>query len=63
MNHIARDGETEYAALYRKRSGQDAGCIEFGISVSSVDLLPQSEKLELVRVAQQLIESLKRYCV
>jgi len=54
--------EIEYASIYRKRSGQDAGEIDYGIDVASVERLSHTDKLELVKVARQLAVALERYC-
>lgn len=61
MNHIAREGETEYACIHRNRSGQDAGEIDFGIDVLAVESLSSSERLELVKTARQLADALEPY--
>jgi len=60
-NRIARDGETEYASIYRRRSGQDAGELEYGINVSAVDELCETDKQELSKVVSQLAKQLERY--
>ncbi len=56
--HIARAGETEYAAIVRNRSGQDAGEIDFGLKTGPViDDLSDGDKQRLVDVAYALAKA------
>lgn len=43
MQHIAREGEQEFAAIKRTRSGFDAGCIDYGLRVQMVENLAPAE--------------------
>ncbi|CAN5426674.1 hypothetical protein BH11ARM1_BH11ARM1_14270 [soil metagenome] len=50
-----RTGETEFAAIVRNRSGQDAGSIDFGLKSGDViDALCDRDKQELVDTAFSL---------
>lgn len=52
---IARAGETEFAAIVRNRSGQDAGEIDFGLKTGPViDDMSDADKQQLVDTAYSL---------
>lgn len=62
MQHIAREGEQEFAAIKRNRSGFDAGCIDYGLRVQMVENLAPAEKKELLKTAEALVSSIRNYC-
>ena len=62
MTHIAREGETEYVSIHRNRSGESAGCIDYGIRVSAIENLASAEKAELFRTAEAMLERIREYC-
>lgn len=62
ISHIAREGEQEFAAIMRNRSGHDAGCIDYGVRVELVANLSAAEKKEIVRTSEALTENIKRLC-
>jgi hypothetical protein len=54
-SRIARSGETEFAAIVRNRSGQDAGEIDYGLKHGAVlDELSDADKQALVDTAYAL---------
>lgn len=59
---IAREGETEFAAIKRNRSGQDSGRIDYGIAILEVESLSDGEKAELCTVSSMMHESILRRC-
>lgn len=62
MSHIAREGEPEFAAIMRERSGQDAGRISYGIRVAAIEDLSPAEKTELLGTAEAMLSSIREYC-
>jgi hypothetical protein len=60
--HIARDGELEFATLFRAQSGMESGDITFGVRVHSVSELPDGEKDELIKAAGRMTDSIKSHC-
>jgi hypothetical protein len=60
QRHIAREGETEYASIHRNRSGQDAGCIDFGVRVAAVEALCEADKQELRSTVRALYDTVVR---
>lgn len=62
VHRIVRDGETEFAALYRRRSGQDSMQIEYGISLSEIDKLSDSDRQELLLAARGMVREIVKYC-
>lgn len=58
LGHIAREGETEYAAIMRMRSGMDAGNIDFGCRVQLVADLHPLERKDIIATAAALHESI-----
>lgn len=59
-SRIARTGETEFAAIVRNRSGQDAGEIDFGLKHGPVlDSLSDYDKQQLVQTAYSLAEAIE----
>ena len=62
MTHIAREGEQEFASIHRNRSGFDAGCIDYGIRVETVENLSPAEKQDLLVTARVMMERLEEYC-
>lgn len=61
QSRIARGGETEFAAIVRNRSGQDAGEIDYGLKHGPVlDTLCDRDKQSLVDMAYALAEACER---
>lgn len=57
---IAREGEVEFAAIVRNRSGQDAGCIDYGLKAGeTIDSLCDADKQDLVDTAYALARAIE----
>lgn len=62
MQHIAREGETEYAVILRAKSGLDAGHIDFALLCGRVAQLCKEDQQDIVDTAETLLKTIKFYC-
>lgn len=60
--HIARNGEREFAVIYRARSGLSAGDIDCGVCPTSIQELSEAEQRDIIVTAEVLLRSVRDAC-
>lgn len=50
-----------YCTLHRNGSGQDSGLIDYSISLGRIDKLDATDRRELLKMAQWMLDDLREY--
>lgn len=52
----------DFVTLGRNSSGNDSGLIDYRINLTRIQHLSKPDRLELLKVAQQMVRQLEPYC-